>query len=234
MSLPESSTSTNIISLGVGCGINVYIQDLGLRTQAYPFDSLWVKNLTNLYEIISTDFSTLLNRNFHKKINYSFPDRIHHTSFDDMSNDFHATFAHHNILDNDIYETFVRRVNRFRELKTENNIFITLCTHTHTHFDPSSQTPLNHLIEAEGTNLQTKIQTFIKICSKMSSYAKSKFICIIAQMDKTSEHKLIYSGENISIYLFSHIHGYHWSRFSDTDHLSFLKLLNELKLCNNK
>ena len=115
----------NIISLGVGCGVGVYLKKFNIRQEAYPFDSLWCKNLTNLKHILSTDFHTLMNQSDHIKINKTDPNRIHHKYYDNLNDSFNATFAHHNILDPTVYESFNRRIHRFRKLKHTKNIFIT-------------------------------------------------------------------------------------------------------------
>lgn len=63
------------ISLGNTCGVAYQLQQLGLRQNAYPFDWLLSQNINGVIDLITSDFSDILNpKNIvYKSLTNNFP-----------------------------------------------------------------------------------------------------------------------------------------------------------------
>ncbi|BCS83210.1 putative papain-like cysteine peptidase [Cotonvirus japonicus] len=205
----------NIISLGVGCGVAIYLDKLGIRNDAYPFDYIWCQNLENLEHIILDDFNILMNKSYYVKINLDDPNRIHHTYYNDINDKFNAIFAHHNILLDETYQAFERRIQRFRNLKTEENIFITF------------------IIKYDNTlteNLLVKYKNIVKIMND-KGYNKSLFILVIINKAETIKFDCIDFSDNYKIYHFNYQNSYGCGYFEGDDDkiiMDFFKKITQI------
>lgn len=190
----------NIISLGVGCGVSVYLNKLSIRTIAYPFDFLWVRTLKNLHHILSDDFVTLMNKDLHIKINQTDPNRIHNKFYDDLSDDFNSTFAHHNILDSNVFDTYKRRIERFISIKNEKNIFVTFIID----------------YKNDYTDIIKDYES-IPLLMINKGYVNSKFILLIIRKGANSCIEKISESDTRKIYLFTYINTYGCGSFEGID-----------------
>ena len=107
----------NIIPIGSFCQLPATLERLNLRKEAYPFDYLRT-NPMMITDCINNNFENFLNKD-----NYFL-----NNSYIGIKNYGNDIFIHHNIIKKDIYETFVRRIDRFTNLLHNNNykIFISL------------------------------------------------------------------------------------------------------------
>ena len=125
------------VSLGCNCSVSYHLMKLGLRKEGYPFD--WCNtSYKNLIKVIKNDF-----KDYEKVVIKKFSDN--HIFFDKdvnniddektnngtyiLKNGYGISFAHE-LTDknqddiNKFEEKIRRRIERFRELKEENIIFI--------------------------------------------------------------------------------------------------------------
>ncbi len=120
-----SQMATKYISLGATCAPTYWLNQLGLRTQAYPFD--WTKNtLSQLINVLESDF-----KDYAESITLSQFSEKHplEVGNDDgisgsyiIKNNYGITFAHELVNaseTNTFTETLARRIGRFRELYEE-------------------------------------------------------------------------------------------------------------------
>jgi hypothetical protein len=114
---------TKYISLGATCAPTYWLNQLGLRTQAYPFD--WTKNtLTQLINVLETDF-----KDYTESITLSQFSEKHTLEADGnvsgsyiIKNKYGITFAHELVNaseTNTFTDKLSRRIARFRELYEE-------------------------------------------------------------------------------------------------------------------
>lgn len=215
----SNKSQKHIVSLGVGCGVAFHLEKLKLRQQAYPLDYIWIKNLPNLRHILQDDFNILLDQKYFVKVNKSDPKRIHHSFYDDISQEFHATFAHHDILDSEMYNTFHNRVERFRSLKTESSLFITFAMLVPVKM--LSNLTINPNQEDATLEGQCKIFKDIVRIMRSQGYLKSRFMLILLKQSNTlgaeSEMKLYDETNQYHIYIFTYVNDYIWGPFSGTD-----------------
>lgn len=210
--------SKNIIPLGTGCGVSYYLKKLQIRKQAFPFDSLWCKNLDNLKHILDNDFEILMDRSQHI---HSFPDyknRIHHKFYDDIFVVNSSTFAHHDILEDSVYQTFQRRIERFKNLKDKENIFITFV---------SKIFPTNSDISSIKETYKEIVDIMIK-----KGFTKSKFVLLmIRKKQNDNPEKVVLELETsyCEIYSIAVTNVYDCRDFTDeTDNFNVVEFLKNI------
>lgn len=113
---------TYFVPLGLTCTVAYQLNNLGIRTKAYPFD--WSKlTLNKLIQVLKNDFKDYNDLTIKK---YS----ENHNSYL-LTNKYNITFAHelyennHNNLIN-LQKILLTRINRFKSLKNKQVIFIIL------------------------------------------------------------------------------------------------------------
>lgn len=150
----------NIVPLGVDCSIALYLKEKNIRNFALPFD----------YIVSQYPGKQIIN-NFN-------------TFFDD--ND----FPHHDIKNDDVQKTFIRRINRLYDLFTSNNfIYLLRKSHQiHHHLDEkllqkiTLEEDINDLFELKKyleetyKTLKFKIIFFI-VCDKCNFVDVEKYNC---------------------------------------------------------
>jgi wyosine [tRNA(Phe)-imidazoG37] synthetase (radical SAM superfamily) len=109
-----------IVSLGSNCAVAYHLQELGLRTNAYPFD--WVKiSINSLNKVLENNFDGYSNI-FLKKLSTNHPDFSSGKPTYLIKNNYNITMAHEitNIEDfklNTWIDILHRRIERFTQLK---------------------------------------------------------------------------------------------------------------------
>ncbi|AVL94850.1 papain-like protein [Moumouvirus australiensis] len=190
----------NIVSLGIGCGVAIYLEKLEMRQEAYPFDYIWCQNLKNLNHILSDDFKIFLDKSYYIKINQDDPNRIHHKYYNNLEDNFNALFAHHNIFDEKVYKSFERRIERFYGLKNKNNIFITFIID----YDNNSNSIINEYYNTVSI-------------MKNKGFNDSQFILVIISKGDKSFLKLIEENNMHKIYVFTYKNTYGCGLFEGED-----------------
>ena len=103
---------TELIPLGSGCWTGIHAKRIGIRKNAYPFD--WLGNgegIGFVMEMIKDDFKQMSNIQSYSYLE-SYPD-----NYLRMNNYENIAFIHNNFLnDREEFETYKRRINRFREV----------------------------------------------------------------------------------------------------------------------
>ena len=125
------------ISIGPYCACADILKGLGLRKNAYPFDYIF-SSLEMVKHCIDDKFKIFLDKSYHKyssntSTQHSFYStfidteiiRKHHIAFNlsDIANNLkkREVFLHHNLFNDKIYESFVRRCNRLLNLIDNKN-----------------------------------------------------------------------------------------------------------------
>ncbi len=144
------------VPIGIDCGVAECLKKHNLRTIALPFD--WIVTYQGITNIIKNDF-----------INF-FPDLSKSVIIDDMPNVFNDNygikFIHDKFPDVDVYDKYIRRINRFKEiLKTTDDTVIFIkkghAYHNHKEYplkdDIEDINELDELLKTKYPNLKYKI-----------------------------------------------------------------------------
>ena len=109
------TTIKYICSLGTSCHTSAFKIRNRLKFESYPFDWI-ISNPKMILHCLENDFKLFLDKSQYINI---FENRSSHLIYGDI-------FHHHNLLDSNDYDYFVRSVNRFREImkSEEEKLFI--------------------------------------------------------------------------------------------------------------
>lgn len=174
----------NIISLGSFCQVAGSLSRIDRREIAYPFDYIR-SNPKMIIDCISNNFSKFLDKKGYIKNNDNDSIGIKEYGSD--------VFVHHNILDDDVYESFVRRSERFME-KLESNekkIFISL-------FQPWDDTT-SAMINCKHPDL---INDCIDLNELLQKYPNCEYHVIINNFDDNRRIENVYDKDGLKIYNF--------------------------------
>lgn len=125
------------ISIGPYCSSNVMIRKANLRNEAYPFDNIF-SSLILIENCINDNFINFLNKDFLTKCSYESSTNlfyepmikhdiiINNRIFNKNDPNKIPIFLHHDLTNNDVYDSFVRKCKRFMDIIISNNIELTL------------------------------------------------------------------------------------------------------------
>ena len=128
------------ISIGPYCSSADILKNNGLRNAAYPFDYIF-SSLEMVKHCISDRFNIFLDKNYYKYFSVNSSSHLFYSKFIDteilrkhhIAHNLPNTannlinreiFLHHNLLNNAVYLSFVRRCNRLLNLIDNNNKII--------------------------------------------------------------------------------------------------------------
>jgi hypothetical protein len=172
---------TNIIPIGSRCINASILEKYNLKKYSNVFDSINIKYIKNTFDVILSNFDNLINyKNLKKKIQPSHEIKTMNILYDD-DND--LTFPHFNLFDKTFYETYKKRIERFRKTKYYNNLFVfTITGNKSTH------------------------EEIIYWCNQLKIYFDRNLynlkILVIDLVDnaENDRYKLIFNQENIYLY----------------------------------
>lgn len=167
----------NVIPGGTFCFPASLLKRFGLRSKAFPFDWLFL-SIDSLILILSDDFREFLDHDLCLSfcgIN-DHQEKTMHLRYDKL-NPLRPTFAHKNILNQDVYSYYSRTICRFRNMLCHNivNLFI---------FDENGESDhkFNDLVRASNTYSQN-------LSLKVVRYYYSQDTCSISLIEKQGVHE---------------------------------------------
>lgn len=204
------NNKVNIISLGSFCQVAGTLSKLVGREVAYPFDYIR-SNPNMIIDCISNNFSKFLNKELYVK-----SDSYNNIGIDCYGSD---VFVHHNIFNNDVYDSFVRRSKRFIEKlnSDEKKIFISL-------YQPWDDTT-TAMTSCRDKDL---IDDIIKLNDVLNEYPNCEYHVFINNFDDDRRIEEVYDKNNLKIYNFyskSCSLGY---KYEDLDEEIFQKKIGEI------
>jgi hypothetical protein len=210
LSTNNNDTITCIYTLGSRCLNSSILKKYNMNKFNSIFDSINIKKLGNLYSVLCSNFNNLINKNYLKPVVICNETKTMNILFD-TNND--LTFPHHNLFDNLIYDTFIKRITRFNKLKYFNTLFVFTIT--------DNKDTMDNMIYYGNL-----INNFL-LCNNY----KFKFLIIdlITINDNINDkYKLVYSNNNLFIYnLFINNNSYTGGEFKNNiDNDNFISLIN--------
>lgn len=156
----------HICSLGSWCLPAVYIREQKLQRCSYPFDFI-LSAPEMIADCLKDDFALFLDRSQYElcddlSTNHKTYGKFSHSLLLDKSRPLNNTFRHHTMLTDKDYNSFVRKVYRFRELlkKSEAKLFILFSQHEE--FTGKQIEELNHTLKTKTTNYQILFITILE------------------------------------------------------------------------
>jgi hypothetical protein len=179
------------ISIGPYCSSADILNNNGLRNSAYPFDYIF-SSLEMVKHCINDRFNIFLDKNYYKycSVNSSshlfyskFIDteilRKHHIAHNvpDIANNLinREIFLHHNLLNNDVYLSFVRKCNRLLNLIDNNNKIIFIYYNCYTN-------------------------DFNDILDFYNNFSNNKNIYVVGIFENSNDKKMLFENSNCKIY----------------------------------
>jgi hypothetical protein len=179
------------ISIGPYCSSADILKSNGLRNSAYPFDYIF-SSLEMIKHCIDDRFDIFLDKNYHK---YSSKNSSHHLFYSkfidteilrkhhiahnlpNIANNLinREIFLHHNLLNNDVYLSFVRRCNRLLNLIDNNNKIIFIYYNCYTN-------------------------DFDDILDFYKYFSNNKNICVVGIFENNDDKKMLFESSNCKIY----------------------------------
>jgi hypothetical protein len=178
------------ISIGPYCDSADILKEFGLRKKAYPFDYVF-SSLEMISHAINDGFNIFLDKQYYthsKNVTqhsyYStFIDteilRRHHIAHGlpkiakDLKN--REFFLHHNLFNNDVYSSFIRRCNRLLSLIDNNNKIVFIYYNRYT-------------------------DVFDDLLEFYSHFANHTNICVVGIFENLFEKKMLFNGSKCKIY----------------------------------
>jgi hypothetical protein len=169
-------------SLGPQCHSTNILRRLNLKKESYPFD--WIfSNLKNVEHAIKDDFKIFLDATYYTNPDVLGKTQRHSYYFENGA----SMFNHHNPLNKEHYDYFVRCVNRFNTLIIEKEYKLFVFTYI-------------NLEISVFTSIQKKIQEFKKFFDSVTSNYK---ILVILHFVSDSQGHQINIVDNIDFLLLS-------------------------------
>ena len=182
------------ISIGPYCSCVDIINNNGLRNRAYPFDYIF-SSLEMVKHCINDRFDIFLDKNYYKHCYDSSENGTHHLFYSkyidteilrkhhiannvpDIANNLinREIFLHHNLLDNDVYLSFVRRCNRLLNLIDNNNKIVFVYYNCYTN-------------------------DFNDILDFYDNFSNNKNIYVVGILENSDDTKMLFERANCKIY----------------------------------
>lgn len=201
----------NIIPIGSRCINAAILQKNNLRKMSNVFDSINVKYLKNTFDILTSNFDNLIKVTNLKKIIIENSKEIKTQNLLYDNNEKDLTFPHNNMFDEQTYNTYKKRIERFKKTKYFNTLFVFTVTDNKNTYD-----------EIINYSKQLKIY-FDRNC-----FTYSLLIIDITNNDKENDRcKLVLNLENIFVYnLVIHNNSYTGGYFlNDIDNDNYIKII---------
>ena len=208
----EFNFFSNIVSIGSRCLTSSILDKNNLKKVSLPFDSINIKTLNNFINILYSNFKILIDKNNLKLININNENKTSNVYLDDGID---LTFPHFDLNDNNFYEKYLFRIEKFKKIRFLNSLYIfTITDNKHSNDD----------IIYFGNELNIYIER---------NYVYSK-ILIIDLFDNNNlfNYELINSFKNIDIYKLNiHTNSYTGGIFlNNDDNINFINLVKSY--CN--
>ena len=111
------------VPIGIDCGVAENLKKHNLRSFSLPFD--WIVSYNGITDIIKNDFTKF------------FPDLSNSIIIDDIPNVFNDNygikFIHDKFPDENVYNKYIRRINRFKDILNNTNDLIVFIKKGHAH-----------------------------------------------------------------------------------------------------
>jgi len=158
-----------VCSIGSFCHTASYLKDNKLRYCAYPFD-----NITSAPEMVTDclrdDFKLFLDKTRYEEIicwdgsissNHKLYGKFSHSIGLNKETHFNLTFRHNNITTDNDYNSFKRRIERFRMLLKKEEPKLFLLFSQDTEFTKKEMNELNDMLKTKTTNYQIMCITML-------------------------------------------------------------------------
>lgn len=179
------------ISIGPYCSTADILKNNGLRNKAYPFDYIF-SSLEMVKHCINDRFNIFLDKNYYKYCSEGSMQHLFYSKFIDteilrthhiahnlphIANNLtqREIFLHHNLFNNDIYESFIRRCNRLLNLIDNNSKIVLVYYNCYTN-------DFNDIVD---------FTTF---------FSDNKNICVVGIFENNGDKKMLYESSNCKIY----------------------------------
>lgn len=177
------------VSIGPNCASANILESNGLRNRSYPFDYIF-SSLEMVKHCITDRFNIFLDKKYYKpgKANSTYHLfyskmidteilRRHHHDVPDIANNLinRQIFLHHNLFNNDIYLSFVRRCNRLLNLIDNNNKLIFIYYNCYT-------------------------DDFTDILDFYNNFSTNRNIYVVGIFENSNDKKMLFENSNCKIY----------------------------------
>lgn len=158
-----------ICSLGSWCLPAVYLSEHGLQRCSYPFDYI-LSAPEMIADCIRDDFALFLDKTRHEQCgeapninsNHKIYGKFSHSLLLDKTCCLNNTFRHHDITSDKDYNSFIRKVNRFRMLLKKEEPKLFLLFSQYEEFTKKQIQELDDILKTKTTNYQLMFITMIK------------------------------------------------------------------------
>jgi len=155
-----------ICSLGSWCLPAVYMSEQNLQKCSYPFDYI-ISAPEMIVDCLRDDFICFLDKSKYEQCedsssNHKIYGKLSHSLLLDKTSVINNTFRHHNLTTDSDYNSFVRKVDRFRELlkKDEPKLFILFSQYNE--FTTKQIEELDTILKTKTKNYQILFMTILK------------------------------------------------------------------------
>lgn len=156
----------HICSLGSWCLPAVYIREQHLQRCSYPFDFI-LSAPEMIVDCLKDDFALFLDKSKYElckdaSTNHTIYGKFSHSLLLDKTRPLNNTFRHHNMTTDKDYNSFIRKVDRFRKLLTNTEPKLFILFSQHEIFTANQIQELNDVLKTKTTNYQIVFVTILE------------------------------------------------------------------------